>query len=309
VVGIEPDTDILKRQPDVMPRPDIAALGVKYRRIPVCAIGGDIYLDTRLMIQKLEELYPNSPLTSGQTTEQRALERVLSRWNVDGGVFFRASALIPTNLPNMQDQKFLKDREDLTGRPWSLAAIEQGRGESLSEIFHSFSIIEDLFSDGRDWVLGTKEPALADIELIWPFDWLTTLPGALPASTKTTYPKTFAWMARFNDLVKQKSAALGRPKRVKGPEAIEKILNSSSPEVIDTVVANDPLGLEKGQEIKVWPLDSGMKQRDVGKLIGLTAGVGGEVVFEVKTQIEGKTVKVHAPRHGFRIVKSGGARL
>lgn len=41
-----------------MPRPDLTALGVGYRRIPVVAIGRDIYHDTRLVLRKLEVLFP-----------------------------------------------------------------------------------------------------------------------------------------------------------------------------------------------------------------------------------------------------------
>lgn len=73
-----------------MPRPDVARLGIAYRRIPLLSIGRDVYLDTRLILQKLEALYPPSaahPPLSARTGEHAAIERLLSRYAVDGGLF------------------------------------------------------------------------------------------------------------------------------------------------------------------------------------------------------------------------------
>jgi hypothetical protein len=41
-------------QPRILPRPDLARLGINYRRIPLLAIGCDVYLDSRLIIYALE---------------------------------------------------------------------------------------------------------------------------------------------------------------------------------------------------------------------------------------------------------------
>ncbi|KAL2105253.1 hypothetical protein VUR80DRAFT_8677 [Thermomyces stellatus] len=57
LVSCPPRHAIQTLQPGVMPRPDVAALGVNYSRIPVLSIGRDAYLDTRLLIRKLEALY------------------------------------------------------------------------------------------------------------------------------------------------------------------------------------------------------------------------------------------------------------
>ncbi len=53
-----------------LPREQLEALGIKYRRIPLLAIGRDVYCDTRLIIDKLEQLFPESKLGSGQPFEQ-----------------------------------------------------------------------------------------------------------------------------------------------------------------------------------------------------------------------------------------------
>lgn len=63
----------------------------------------------------------------------------------------------------------------------------------------------------------------------------------------------------------------------------------------------DPSGLQKGDEVEVWPTDSGSNHRDRGRLVKLD---GGEIVVQGRTG-GGKTVRIHAPRHGFRVRKVG----
>jgi glutathione S-transferase len=151
-----------------MPRPDLKALGVEYRRIPVVAIGRDIYTDTRLILSKLEALYPASdahPSISASTFEGKAMEKLLEYWMVDGGIFTRAAQLIPTSLPLFKDPKFTKDRQEFSGGSWNKDEMEAIRPESLVEIKGAFAFLEEsLLADGREWILNTKSPSLADIE-------------------------------------------------------------------------------------------------------------------------------------------------
>jgi glutathione S-transferase len=150
-----------------MPRPDLKAINVSYRRIPVCAIGRDVYADTRLIIQKLESLFPEKArLGSGNASpEHRAFEKLFEIWQIEADVFVRGSQLIPSDTPIVQDPKFQKDREDFSGRKWSKEVIDANRPEALAVMKRSFRLLEDtLLSDGRRWVLGTDKPSLADIE-------------------------------------------------------------------------------------------------------------------------------------------------
>jgi glutathione S-transferase len=160
-----------KIQPVTMPRPDLAALGVSYRRIPILSIGRDIYLDTRLIIRKLDSLFPASPAHPGLSSpsaspEHKALEHLLQIWAVDGGLFAYAAALIPTSAPVLNDSKFVKDREDYTGRSWSKESVERGRPDALVDMKRACEVLEStLLADGRKWILGGDEgPGLADIE-------------------------------------------------------------------------------------------------------------------------------------------------
>lgn len=158
-------------QPVYLPREDINALGVKYRRIPIMSIGRDIYCDTRLILHKLEEKFPSGALGAPQP-DQKAIEKLLESWTIDGGIFVRAAQAIPTDMPLLNDPKFTKDREDYTGRSWDIKNIEAMRPEALTHIRDAFVFLETgLLADGRQWVLKTEKPSLADIEglvVSWP---------------------------------------------------------------------------------------------------------------------------------------------
>lgn len=64
-----------------------------------------------------------------------------------------------------------------------------------------------------------------------------------------------------------------------------------------TVDEHDPTGLRKGQEVEVWPTDTGFSRKDRGGLVGLN---GQEIVIQGRTK-EGEGVRIHFPRHGFRV--------
>lgn len=149
-----------------MPRPDLAALGVQYRRIPVLAIGRDLYCDTRLILEKLEERYPDGALGAKDNDHDgKALEKLLDIWTTDGGVFARAAELIPPDSPLTSDPKFIRDREDFSGRSWAKEDMVRKRGEALAHVKQAFNLLETtLLTDGRRWIRNTEGPSLADIK-------------------------------------------------------------------------------------------------------------------------------------------------
>ncbi len=154
-----------------MPRPDLALLNVHYRRIPIMAIGRDVYCDTRIQLRKLEQLFPGSTL-SPTSPEAATLQKLFEIWTIEGGLFTRASQLIPSDMPLLKDTKFQKDREDFSGRPWTKENIDKNRPEALVMARKGFVLLEGLMKDGREWVQKTNEPTLADIEgpFVAPFE-------------------------------------------------------------------------------------------------------------------------------------------
>lgn len=134
---------------------------------------------------------------------------------------------------------------------------------------------------------------------IWPFHWLTGLKDALPPDqiSARRFPKVFAWINRFQTAVSAAAKSLGKPKTVKGLEAAALIGSAEFVDPIGDVDPNDPSGLKKGQDVEVWPIDTGFGNKDKGRLVALSVA---EIVIETKN-LDGKIVRVHAPRHGFRV--------
>ncbi|KAK6349152.1 hypothetical protein TWF730_009906 [Orbilia blumenaviensis] len=302
-------------QPPILPRPDIAQLGISYRRIPLLSIGRDVYLDSRLIIRKLEELYPPSaahPSISATTGDQKAIERLLDFLMTDSGIFRNATQILPTNLPAFKDPAFLKDRAELMGivpgktpppQPTPAPNGKLRKPTAAAEVRDAMELLETtLLADGRNWLLKTDTPTLADIEAVWVFKWLTTMPGAFPADTITTqqFPKVFAWMDRFSKVVDAKAKEYPVEK-IKGDAAASKILNAGYAEPeggVEAEAVATVQGLKRGDVVSVYPTDSGFNHKEKGTLVGLNSK---EVVIEV----EGKNgkVRVHAPRHGFAVEK------
>jgi len=72
---------------------------------------------------------------------------------------------MPSDMPILNDSKFAKDREQFSGRSWNRETIDKNRPEALAYVRGVYSFLENtLLADGRNWVLKTEQPTLADIE-------------------------------------------------------------------------------------------------------------------------------------------------
>lgn len=292
-----------------MPRPDVASLGIQYRRIPICSIGRDVYLDTRLILAKLETLPTAQPkLGAAPGTEQAALERLLSSLTVTGGPFVWAVSLLPPQMPVFKDEAWIKDRTGFFPGAGKISAPSpEARAEAVANMRGFVGMLETtVFGDGRDWVLKTPGPGLADIEAVWPLHWLSRIPGAFTKDqlSEKQFPKVFAWIERFDKAVGAAAKKLGAA-RISGQEATKTIVAApyfdEAGRVLQTELTVQTLGLKPGDQVVVFPSDYGMTHKDSGSLVSIDEK---EVVFETKAELAGSpTVRVHAPRLGFRIVR------
>jgi len=127
---------------------------------------------------------------------------------------------------------------------------------------------------------------------------LNGLKGALPREliSEARYPKVFAWIKRFNGVMQKAKADAPKPTALKGDAAAQRIFNASFAEKDLGIDQADPLGLQEGALVEIYPLDSGSRHHDEGVLVGLSED---EAVLSVGSQ--GKEIRVHFPRTGFRI--------
>ncbi|KAI8938303.1 hypothetical protein NX059_005955 [Plenodomus lindquistii] len=291
------------QQPMTMPRPDLTLIPVAYRMIPFLAIGKDIYLDTRLVLRKLELLFPgtaNSP-TLGATKPQDAfLQNLLQRYIIEGPVFGTVAGLVPAGVA--ADTTFIKDRAGFLGRTWAKEELEEGRGDCIAYVKGLCGLFEEtVFSDGRKWVLGGEKPSLADIEAVWPLDFCMDLPMPAEVQLEKQFPKTAAWIARYRASRDEAKSSAPKPTMLEGQAAAEMIHRSEYAESDNVIDGDDALGLAAGIEVEVYPAAWGSEHRDRGRLVGLTKD---EVTISVQSK-GGAQVRIHAPRTGFKIRATG----
>lgn len=120
------------------------------------------------------------------------------------------------------------------------------------------------------------------------------------------YPKVFAWMRRFRQAVSEAWGRAPKVPKVSGEEVLNGLQDATFVEAEGGVDENDPLKLQMGQEVVVWPTDVGTSRRDSGRLVELNAQ---EVVLQRKTADGRFDVRLHFPRTNFRIVPAQGAKL
>ncbi|KAF4548287.1 Hypothetical protein D9617_29g006630 [Elsinoe fawcettii] len=298
-------------QPPYLPRPTLSSLGVSYRRIPLMSIAGEIYLDTRLILSTLERLFPPSQSHPGLSPQASSiLAPLLASFTIEGGVFARSAQLIPPALPLLNDPKFTKDREDFMGRSWAKDSILKARPEAIAHMRIIWDTYETILADGREWVAGTEGVTLADIDGVWPLVWLGEI-RALDKQLfgKEVYPLTHKWVDRFKATVaeaEKRNPQAAKAVKVDGDAAVEAILAKASQAsgVEEGEVHPDPLELKKGQEVAVWPIDTGFNHKDKGRLVALSKE---EVVLAIKAKKDpSKEIRLHAPRWGFRVAPVGG---
>lgn len=182
--------------------------------------------------------------------------------------------------------------------------ILPARNDAIVEVVKTLEFLEStLLADGRQWVAETENPGLADIELVWPLHWLFKTPGAVPEEyiTAEKFPKVFSWVERLERAVAEAEKGVRRPQTVSG-EKVAAWIDKAGVEDEDEARVDlaDPVvkekGLYQGQEVLLWPADTGANHKTRGKLVGFTSR---EITLDTT---EGEvSVRVHAPRHGFRV--------
>lgn len=298
-----------------MPRPVLARLNVQYRRIPVLAIGRDIYCDSRVQMDTLEKLWTDSPRLGADPQNekerfQRGVEKLMETFAFDGGLFWRTASLIPPDTTLVHDPKWLDDREEMTGRRFTAEGQKAGLTDGLASTRMHLQLVEEcLLGDGRAFIAGEK-PGLGDVHLGWAFDWMLRpkerigMRHAYPdLLNERKYPRVFAWIERINKAVEEARERSGPLKVLNDKDVVKTIEESGYYEPAHLAFDNeDPTGLKEGQETDIYPTDmaSGFVHRDRGKLIGLTVN---SVTVQTKT-MDGVEVRIHYPRQNIKVAKA-----
>ncbi|KAJ7507758.1 hypothetical protein B0H11DRAFT_1968551 [Mycena galericulata] len=296
---------------NMLPRPEITELlGVTYRRIPIVAIGNDIYCDTSLIASALERrfpaargygtLFPNKK--HGGDADTGLIKAFAKHW-ADTVLFPLAPALLPwEKMP----PAFIKDRSTLRG-PIDVDAIVASRGKALSLLSTHLSLVEEQLSDGREWLFDTELPSFADISVHFVYAWVKGFRGVDSLFDAATFPKSLEWLARL-------TAYLGRLKQSQPP--VPKISAKDAAARIAAgafepydIVGFDTreaarLGLKLGDEVSIAPDDTGRNFGTPGKLVALN-----REEFVVETKGTAGLMRCHFPRIMFTAKVASQSKL
>lgn len=271
-------------QPNMLPRPTLSPLTGGYRRIPVLQIGADIYCDTQAILRGLDRLYPDHPLTPpGQEGMAWALRIWAER------AWFQASVAvifgtIGANVP----ADFIKDREQLSGRPFDVAAMAAAAPMLADQWRAQAMLLEERLAAGGPFLFGAAA-GLADIAAymnIW------FLRGALAdrcAALTADMPALAAWAGRVNAI------GHGQAQPISGEDALAQA-GAAAPAAALPSDAHDSQGLKPGDPVAVMADDYG---RD--PISGAIWHVRPHEIAIVRDTPEAGRVVVHFPRAGFLV--------
>ena len=203
--------------PSMMPRPILRDnFNLTYRKIPVLAMGRELYCDTSLITEALEHFFPESEgyqslyPTAVDGRNYRPMIRGFASYWTDRPIFRVACGLMP---PSIWRSSFGRDREGLIGHKIDADKLEKKIPENLSNLDMQLSILEPQFEDANGgFIFSTPSPSLADISLFYELQWgsdiaaggytnhITAgeednreLEGASPVFNAQRYPAMYAW--------------------------------------------------------------------------------------------------------------------
>ncbi|KAJ4304876.1 hypothetical protein N0V90_000404 [Kalmusia sp. IMI 367209] len=319
--------------PSMLPRPVLTeTFGLTYRKIPVLAIGSDIYCDTSLIIEALEHFFPaqkgwGTIYPSIKDWDYRSLARGFASFWIDRPFFRITTGLIP---PSVWRSEFGKDRGQLIGHTLDPEKLAAKVPANLSALDTHLSLLEPMLVSGT-WLLPTGKPSLADVALYYQLRWgidiatgkgVYNLTGgdvneggegsAEKVFNRERCPGVWAWLERFEEYV---SGLPDLEKKIETGDTTWKkhMRGLKEREGLGLVPAGADanLGLDKQRGLVPWavvsvaPDDTGRDNPTVGRLVKI--GVE-EVIIKPLEKCE-IDVEVHFPKVGFVVRTVDGSKL
>jgi glutathione S-transferase len=271
--------------PSIMPKPDVVALTGGYRRTPVLQIGADVYCDTALICDVLEQ---RQPAPSLHPQGSNGTVRIVAQW-ADSTLFWAAmaysfspkgAAFLFQGQPPEVAKAFAEDRAKMRGGAGRMPA-----GDATSAYKSYLRRIASMV-DNQPYVLG-QQPSLADFSCyhaLWFTQRIPPLAGILDAT-----PSVAAWMGRM--------AAIGHGS-LENSDASAAIAAAaqSKPAGVEQGVFQDDHGIALGSRVTITAESFGLEPTE-GELIAAT-----RTRYSLRrTDARAGTVHVHFPRIGFQL--------
>jgi glutathione S-transferase len=270
--------------PMVMPKPDLTALTGGYRRTPVLQIGADVYCDTALICDVLEQWQTEPSL---YPLGQEGWARIVAQWAdalwfpVMSAFSFQpvGAAHFYRQMSTGQRQALEQDRQAMRGGQARLPAAE-AVAAARTQLQRLAQVLEQ-----QPFLLG-EQPSLADFSIYHPLWFLRTQVGVLQPALDP-WPAVQQWLDRMQALGQGQSQPLGS-------EAALALAASSRPAALAAGEFFDAHGLPLGSRVSIRAESMGT-EASVGELVSACQS---RLVLRRHDPRAG-TVHVHFPRLGF----------
>jgi glutathione S-transferase len=280
--------------PSIMPKPDVVALTGGYRKTPFLQVGADIYCDSALIADVLEQVQPGPTL---YPPHLRGVSRVFAQW-ADSTLFWAAMAynLQPkgaaqmfANAPPEAARAFGEDRKAM-----SVNLIRLRPGDATSAYRSYLRRIAHMVEE-HDFLFGL-EPCLADFAAYHPLWFTHTRVPALAGILDVT-PAVGEWMDRIAALGHGRAEKLNASDAITVAHAAEP-LPAGANLLIDSGFQDDH-GIPLGTPVSIAAESFGA-EATTGELIAAT-----RMHYSLRrTDPRAGTVHVHFPRIGYVLKKA-----
>ncbi|MDP3460735.1 MAG: glutathione S-transferase [Hyphomonas sp.] len=275
--------------PMIMPRPDLMPMTGGYRRTPVMQIGADIYCDTAIILREIEARYP---LYTLKLPGHEGLAQMVAGW-ADSRWFQSSVAVIFGHMGDAVPEAFIKDREQLSGRPFNIEAMKAVAPMMRDQWRARRMLIEERLAGGKgagsgNFLIGAK-PGLVDVHAYMNVWWMKSAVPEFAEACLENAPLTAAWYRRLTEFEGQE------PETITSKAALA-IAKDAAPRLVAATTRNEPQEFSPGERVAVAPDDYGQ------------VWVEGELVHADSQRIilsrftpEAETIHVHFPRAGFLV--------
>ncbi|KXS18995.1 hypothetical protein M427DRAFT_67559 [Gonapodya prolifera JEL478] len=301
---------VYHRTTNIMPRPNLTPdLSGGYRRIPILQIGADVYCDTNCMIRELESRFP-TPSLRGASGEHEGMSYALQVWS-DKLFFGCAVGLMPWRDDGRLPEAFIRDREQLSGRPINPAAIVAAQPFARDQLRAHLDFLEaQLRSSKTPWVLGTENVHLADVQCWTPIRFIDMFQMEPKIWNEKNYPSIFRWFRKLTLLgfPTLSPADIPAVPLVSGETAYAAAELASRAGAFAKSIGDDGAdgnGRKLGDVVGVIPED----QVTLGRppvVVGSVYGLSASTISLRWTNARGLDVVTHFPRSGYHVVEVPG---
>jgi glutathione S-transferase len=137
--------------PPTAPKPDFTPLTGGYRRTPALQVGADIYCDTALILRELERRYPTPTLYPAVNAAEADM---IAYW-AENQLFRPMSLYVSGSNLDVLPKNLQADRSQMRGLPIpDDETVRRAAKRNAPAVRVQIRWIEDLLSDGRDWISG-----------------------------------------------------------------------------------------------------------------------------------------------------------